>query len=92
MIVSSLKPLPLCDLLQSIKESRKVVILEEGVKTSGWGAELACSINENCFSYLNKTITRLGALELPIPSSKSIENVVLPQVGDIVKALKDITK
>jgi pyruvate/2-oxoglutarate/acetoin dehydrogenase E1 component len=92
LIVSSLKPLPLCDLLPSIKESGRVVVLEEGVKTSGWGAELACSINENCFSVLNNSITRLGALELPIPSSKSIEDVVLPQVEDIVKALLDVAQ
>ena len=49
-------------------------------------------IIHNRFSDLNNTISRLGALELPIPRSKSIEDVVLPQVEDIVTALLDISK
>jgi len=90
LIVSSVKPLPLCDLLPSIAESGRVVILEEGVKTAGWGAELACLINESCFSHLKNKIVRIGALDIPIPSSKSIENIVLPQVDSIIVSLKDI--
>jgi pyruvate/2-oxoglutarate/acetoin dehydrogenase E1 component len=87
LIPSLIKPLPLEDFLPSIKRTGKVVIVEESVRTSGWGAELACQITEKAFGYLKKPIVRVGAKELPIPSSKLLEDKILPQIIDIEEAL-----
>ena len=62
--------------MESIRDSGQVIIVEEGIRTSGWGSELASMIYENSFSSLKSEIKRIGALDLPIPSSKSIENTV----------------
>lgn len=90
IIPSLVKPFPIADILPSVKESGRVVIVEEGVKTSGWGAELACKISENVFDYLKKPIRRIGARDFPIPCSKPLEDMVLPQIRDIGKDLFDI--
>ena len=90
IIPSLLKPFPLDDVIPSVRESGRVVIVEEGVKTSGWGAELASQISENAFDDLKKPVRRIGAKEFPIPSSKLLEDGVLPQISDIEEALFNI--
>jgi len=90
IIPSLIKPLPINDILPSAKKSGRILIVEEGIKTSGWGAELASQITENLFINLKKPIERIGAKELPIPSSKFLEDKVLPQIKDIEKSLLKI--
>lgn len=87
LIPSLLKPFPLRDVLPAVQECGRVVIIEEGVRTSGWGAELGSLLVEDAFDYLKKPISRLGAKEVPIPGSKPVEELVLPQVGDIERAI-----
>ncbi len=87
IIPSLIKPFPLEDILPSVKESGRIIIAEEGVRTSGWGAELASQIYEDSFDYLKKPIIRIGSKEFPIPSAKSLEDSVLPQSHDIEAAI-----
>ena len=87
IIPSLIKPFPLPDVLLSVRQSGRVVIAEEGVRTSGWGAELASQIYEAAFGDLGKPIGRVGAREVPIPSSGPLENQVLPQIADIEAAI-----
>jgi len=92
LIVSSVKPFPIEDLMESIHDSGQVIIVEEGIRTSGWGSELASIIYEISFSSLKSEIKRIGALELPIPTSKSIENTVLPQKNTIINNILEFYK
>ncbi|MCL5958543.1 MAG: alpha-ketoacid dehydrogenase subunit beta [Chloroflexi bacterium] len=87
IVPSLVKPFPLADVLPSAQASGKVVIAEEAVRTSGWGAELASQVYESAFNSLAAPIRRLGARELPIPSSRPLEDQVLPQVADIEAAI-----
>lgn len=90
LIPSLIKPFPIDDIISSVSQTRKVVICEEGVKTSGWGAELSCLIQESLDQSSNIFIERVGSLEYPIPASKALENLVLPQVRDIIRAIKKV--
>ena len=90
LIPSLIKPLPIEDILPSVQESGRVIIIEEGIKTSGWGAELSSQISEKAFAYLKKPIERIGAKEFPIPSSKPLESEVLPDIKDIERSLFNI--
>jgi pyruvate/2-oxoglutarate/acetoin dehydrogenase E1 component len=87
LIPSLITPFPVADVLPSIPQSGRVVIAEEGVRTSGWGAELASQIYEAVFGTLVKPIARVGAMDVPIPSAGSLEAQVLPQVADIEAAI-----
>ena len=87
VVPSLIKPLPLADILSSARSSGRVVIAEEGVRTGGWGAELAALLHESAAGDLVTPVRRVGALDLPIPSAKSLEERVLPQVADIEKAI-----
>jgi pyruvate/2-oxoglutarate/acetoin dehydrogenase E1 component len=87
IIPSLIKPFPLPDVLPSVRNSGRVIIAEEGVRISGWGAELASQIYENSFGDLVKPIKRIGTKEVPIPGSRALEDQVLPQVTDIEAAI-----
>ena len=92
LIPSLVKPFPVNDILPSVEKSGKVIIIEEGARTAGWGAELACRISENSFDYLETPIVRIGAKDYPIPSSINLEKLVLPQVNDIEKIIRNMIK
>jgi pyruvate/2-oxoglutarate/acetoin dehydrogenase E1 component len=92
VIPSLIKPLPLSDILPSVRNSTRTVIAEEGVRYSGWGAELASRIQESTFDILTKPIARIGAWETPIPSSRPLEDQVLAQVEDIEEAIREIAR
>jgi len=92
IIPSLIKPFPLEDVLTSATESGRIIIAEEGVKTSGWGAELASQISENIFDYWKKRIVRIGSKEFPIPSSRPLEDWVLPQIHDIEAAIRNLVQ
>jgi pyruvate/2-oxoglutarate/acetoin dehydrogenase E1 component len=87
IIPSLVKPFPLSDVLPSVRRSGRVVIAEEAPRTSGWGAELASRICEEAFGELSMPVARVGARDLPIPSSRPLEDEVLPQVSDIEAAV-----
>jgi len=90
LIPSLIKPFPIEDILPSVRKSGRVVVVEEGTKTAGWGAELASQISVKVFDYLIRPIERIGAKEFPIPSSKPLEDQVLPQIEDIERSLFNI--
>lgn len=92
LIPSAIKPFPIDTILNSIGKSRKAIIVEESVKTGGWGAELSCQINESLFGRLECSVVRIGAKDMPIPSSALLEKQVLPQVADIEKEILEIVR
>ena len=92
LLPSIIKPLPLVDILPSCKNSGNIIICEEGVKTSGWSSELASLITENIFQKLKNPIERIGAKGIPIPSSRLLEEYVLPQVNDIELSINKLIK
>lgn len=92
IIPSLIKPFPLMDILPSVHRSKRVIIAEEAVCYSGWGAELASQIQEAAFDVLAKPIARIGARETPIPASRPLEDEVLVQVKDIEEAIRQIVK
>ena len=92
IIPSLIKPFPVADVWPSIQKSGRVLIVEEGIRTSGWGAELSCRITEKVFNDLIKPIARIGAKEFPIPSSRPLENCVLPQITDLEEAIYQLSR
>jgi pyruvate/2-oxoglutarate/acetoin dehydrogenase E1 component len=90
LVTSLVKPYPFNDIFESIEKSKHLVILEEGNRFSGWGAELTSTIYEAYFEKLCKPIVRIGSENHPIPSSILLEKKCLPQLNEIEKALVTI--
>lgn len=87
IIPSRIKPHPISAILNSVRTTGRLVVAEEGVRTAGWGAEIASEVSELLFRDLKAPVVRIGAKESPIPSARPLEDAVLPQVGDIEDAI-----
>lgn len=88
----TLFPLDKATIYNSIAKTRKVVIVTEEAKRGAWSGELASCIAEDVFDSLDKKIVRVGALNVPVPFTASLEEYVLPQVNNIVDAVKTVLK
>lgn len=88
-VPSIVKPLPDDFTKILAEERRKLIVCEESPRYAGWGAELVAQISED---YPNRIpaggICRIGAKNTSIPCSRELENAVLPQVEDIVMAVR----
>jgi len=86
----TLIPLDIELIVQSVQKTGRVVIVHEAVKTSGFGAEIACSIYEHVSEGLKAPIRRVCGVGVPIPYSASLEDASIPQVKNIVDAVQEV--
>jgi len=85
----TLNPLDTDTLLESVRKTGKLVVLEEGHKTGGVGAELAAIVAEQGFYDLKAPVKRVAALDIPIPYSPPMEKYVLPSEDKILQAVTE---
>jgi len=88
----TLRPLDMEPVIESFKKTNRAVIAEEGWKSFGVGAEIAARIYEEAFDYLDAPIKRVAQKEVPLPYNRRLEQLALPQVEDIVNAVKEVLK
>ncbi len=86
----SLRPLDLTTLATSVDRNHRALVVEEGWRTGGLGAEIAASLSERCFWSLDAPIARLAGAEVPVPYAKHLEIAAIPQIDDIVHAATDL--
>ena len=84
----TLRPLDDATIMQSVRKTRRAVIIDEGWKTGSLAAEIAARIVEQCFWSLDAPIGRVCAAEVPIPYPKHLEDAALPQPPAIVAAAR----
>ena len=86
----SLKPLDSHTVMESVKKTHRVVIVEECMKTGGIAAELIAQINDNCFDFLDAPVIRLSSQDIPTPYNGNLEKATVVHPHQIVKAVKNI--
>jgi pyruvate/2-oxoglutarate/acetoin dehydrogenase E1 component len=86
----TLKPLDKETLFNSIKKTARLVIVEEGRKCGGYGAEIAAVAAEEWMDRLDAPIRRVAAIDTPVPFSPPLEGRYLPNELKIVEAVKSI--
>jgi pyruvate/2-oxoglutarate/acetoin dehydrogenase E1 component len=86
----TLVPLDKAGIVEAVRKTNRVVIVEEGCKTGGVGAEIVAVINEEAFDYLDAPVGRVAAHDAPIPFSPPLEDYVLPNEEKIVTAVKKV--
>ncbi len=89
-VLGSIKPIDIDFIIKASSSSGRVIVLEEGSVVGGWSAEVSSIINDYCFASLKSPVRRLGAQEVPIPSSGPMEMEVLPSSEDLIKIFNKI--
>ena len=82
----TLRPLDLDTILESVRKTNRVVIIEEGWPHGGVGANLATLITEQAFDYLDAPVQRITGADVPMPYSKRLEQAAMPHEEHVVEA------
>jgi pyruvate/2-oxoglutarate/acetoin dehydrogenase E1 component len=89
----TLVPLDIETITESVKKTGRLVVVHEAVKRGGFGAEIVSQVMESdAFDYLDAPIQRLGGLAVPIPYNPVLEKGAVPQLEDIIGAVKATLK
>jgi pyruvate dehydrogenase E1 component beta subunit len=86
----TLRPLDMEPVLESFKKTNRAVIVEEGWKSFGVGAEVSSRIYEEAFDYVDAPIKRVAQKEVPLPYNRTLEQMALPQVEDVIRAVQEV--
>jgi pyruvate/2-oxoglutarate/acetoin dehydrogenase E1 component len=75
--------------LSSVRRTGRALVLHEAPTTGGFGGELAAVIGREAFEWLDAPVARLGALDMPVPFSKALEEVYSPRPR-LLSSLRDL--
>lgn len=89
VIPTQLSPVDILPIIDSASETQRLLVIEEGTGTLGWGAEIVAKATEILGSNL-QVVRRLAGWDLPIPASVPLESAILPGVEDIRKVARMI--
>jgi pyruvate/2-oxoglutarate/acetoin dehydrogenase E1 component len=87
VILTQLSPFNIDPIYQAVRETHRLLVVEEGTFTMGWGAEVLAKCVENLGQEIIN-VQRSASLDMPIPASGPLERTVLPDIGDIIQAIK----
>lgn len=88
-----IRPIDRETVLGSVRKTGRLVCVYEAVKTLGIGAEISAMVAESdAFDYLDAPIVRLGGADCPIPYNPDLEKAAVPQVPDIITAVRDLVE
>jgi len=85
--VRCLTPLDLATITESVRRTKRCVVVDPGHLRFGATAELAASVSERTFGELRAPVLRLGAMDVPVPYSPSLEDLTIPSADDLVSAV-----
>jgi pyruvate/2-oxoglutarate/acetoin dehydrogenase E1 component len=86
----SLVPLDKMTIINSVKKTEHVLIVQEAVRRGGVGSDISSIIQEEAFDYIDSPVRIFGGLNIPCPFNLNLEKTVIPQVDEIVKAAKEV--
>jgi pyruvate dehydrogenase E1 component beta subunit len=84
----TLSPLDSATIIASAQKTGRAVVVEECWRTAGLGGDIAHRIHEACFDTLLAPVKRVAGLDVPMPYSREIEKLCIPQVESIVQAVR----
>ncbi|HYC04818.1 MAG TPA: pyruvate dehydrogenase complex E1 component subunit beta [Azospirillaceae bacterium] len=87
----TIRPLDVETIVASVKKTNRLVSVEEGWPFAGIGAEMAALMMEHAFDHLDAPVVRVTGKDVPLPYAANLEKLALPQVEDIVQAVKSVT-
>lgn len=84
----TLVPMDDAAIMASLQKTNKLLIVHEDTRTGGVAGEITARVNEQAFEWLDGPIMRVTAHDTPLPYAPTLEDYVLPQVHDIVRAAR----
>ncbi len=86
----SLRPLDRATICASVRKTTRAVVLEDDWLSYGVGAEIAATIQEGAFDYLDAPVRRVAAAEVPLPYAKPLERAALPDAAALSRVIHEV--
>ena len=86
----SLRPLDTATVVESVKKTNRLVIVEEGWPICGIASEVAMQVSEQAFDYLDAPPARVTGKDVPMPYAANLEKLALPNVDEVIAAAKAV--
>ena len=86
----TLEPFDLATVITSVKKTGRVVIVEEGWRTCGLGAQIAESLYAEAFDYLDGPVVRVTGEDVPMPYTRPLEDLAIPDTARIIAAVRQV--
>ena len=86
----SIKPLDIETIINSVKKTNRVAVIEEGWQQSGVGAEIIAVIIKNAFDFLDAPPLRFSGEDVPLPYAENLEKLALPNTDKILKECLEV--
>lgn len=86
----TIRPLDIDTIVKSVKKTNRLVILEESWPVASISSEIAYRVQRHAFDYLDAPIRRLTMKDTPLPFATTLIEEAIPNVGDLIRAVKDV--
>lgn len=86
----TIRPLDIDTIITSVQKTNRVVVAEESHPFCGVAAEIAAEIQERAFDYLDAPVKRVSGVDVPMPYAKNLEQLAIPDVPQLVAAVKEV--
>ncbi|MGI6853162.1 pyruvate dehydrogenase complex E1 component subunit beta [Mesorhizobium sp. 1B3] len=87
----TIRPMDLDTVVASVKKTNRLVVVEEGFPQSSVGDFIANQVSQRAFDYLDAPVITIAGKDVPMPYAANLEKLALPNVGEIVAAVKTVT-
>ena len=87
----TIRPLDLDTVIASVKKTNRLVVVEEGFPQSSVGDFIANQVSQRAFDHLDAPVITIAGKDVPMPYAANLEKLALPNVGEVVEAVKAVT-
>ncbi|MEL6093114.1 pyruvate dehydrogenase complex E1 component subunit beta [Bartonella schoenbuchensis] len=87
----TIRPMDLPTILASVKKTGRLITVEEGYPQSSVGTEIATRVMQHAFDYLDAPVSTIAGKDVPMPYAANLEKLALPNITEIVEAVKAVT-
>lgn len=87
----TIRPLDIDLIVESVKKTNRVVVVEESHPFCGVAAEISTEITERAFDYLDAPVKRVSGADAPMPYAKNLEDLAIPSVDKVVEAVREVS-
>jgi pyruvate dehydrogenase E1 component beta subunit len=87
----TIRPMDLDTVVASVRKTNRLVVVEEGFPQSSVGDFIAAQIMQRAFDHLDAPVITIAGKDVPMPYAANLEKLALPNVGEIVEAVKAVT-
>ena len=87
----TIRPLDFDTIIASVKKTNRLIVVEEGFPQSSVGDHIANQVSQRAFDHLDAPVITIAGKDVPMPYAANLEKLALPNVGEVIEAVKAVT-